>query len=126
MGSCPIELGRGHHAKLDLHVLDPPQSHQRSPNPRGHLIAHGAPSDRQSHRSCDPATTVLDAADHPQVHDAHMQLGVLHRAEGLDELLFAQRHSIFSCGASVRAGRLRVGRAAIGKVSTTGIGRILL
>jgi len=77
-----------HHGEIEGDPNDTRQRRHGSGDPVGDLVAQWATGDGERDLDLDHAIGIqLDVTDHPQVDDRAPQLGILHRSEGLDDLL---------------------------------------
>jgi hypothetical protein len=74
-----------HHAEVERHAGNAIECTQRAIDATLNFVAQWTAGDSQHHRQADCARVGNDdIADHAEVDDRAMQLGVLHRAQGLD------------------------------------------
>ena len=74
--------------EVDVDRVDPGERRDRVGDPAGDLGPHGAAGDGQRDRDLDVRAVDRDAPDHVQIDDRAVDLGVLDRAQGLEDLGF--------------------------------------
>ena len=78
----------GHHGEVEGDPADPRQGGDGGGDSAGDLVAQRTAGNGERDLDCDnPVVTEHGTADHPQVDDRTPQLGILHGAQRLDDLL---------------------------------------
>jgi hypothetical protein len=92
-----LSLVVGHHGEVHRHAGDAVDREHGGVDPMGDLVAQRAAGDREGDEDLDRAVVGdLDLAHHVQVDDRSVQFRVLHRAQGLDDLVRRYRHRALS------------------------------
>ncbi len=86
----------GHDREVQVDGFDAVEGGQGARDPVLDLVAQRAPGHGQGDLHADPRLGDRDRAHHPEVDDAAMELGILHGAQGVDDLGFGDWHGIGS------------------------------
>jgi len=90
----------GHDREVEVDRVDAVEGGDGPIHPVGDLGPEGAAGDGERHGHGHAAAVDLDAPDHVELDDAAVQLGVLDRAEGLEDLVFGDGHHAPGSGRS--------------------------
>src|SRR5206468_11530872 len=82
------------HGEVDVDRLGPFQGHDGVGDPLGDLGPQRAAGDGESDGDGDPAAIDRHAPNHVKVDDRYVQLGVLNRAQGINDLRFVDGHRV--------------------------------
>ena len=93
-GPDGLELLGRHDRELDVDAPDSRQRCEGRGDPAGDLRSQRAAGHGQGDGHRHPAAPDVDPADHVQLHDADVQLGVGHGPQGLHHLVLAERHPV--------------------------------